>query len=106
MAYRACRRHEAEALYARQLVDHMKAEHGADSPEYAAQLNNLALIGRVNKGRYKEAERLYRQALEIDSQNHRRRASRLRHGHLNNLALGGEGAGAVWGGRDGCTVRP
>jgi tetratricopeptide (TPR) repeat protein len=41
------------------------SEHGETSAEYATELNNLALVVQA-KGRYEQAEGLFRKALDID----------------------------------------
>ena len=75
----------AEAVpLAQRYAEAMKARHGADHPEYATALNNLALVFH-HQGRYAEAERLYKTSLRI-------RETALGHNHsstatsLNNLA--------------------
>ena len=60
------RRHdEAEPLY-RQALEISEKTIGTEHPDYATNLNNLALLLGV-MGRHDEAEPLFRQAMEIDA---------------------------------------
>ena len=62
--YRAQGRYsEAEPLYKRSLLI-IEEQLGADHPDTATSLNNLALL-YDNMGRYSEAEPLYKRALTI-----------------------------------------
>ena len=63
MAWRLGKSAEGIALYER-LRHAAKARHGADSPQYATQLNNLASLV-LAQGRFAEAETLYGEALAI-----------------------------------------
>ena len=47
------------------LLPLVAAEHGVDHKQYAAALNNLALVYHA-QGRYDLAEETYKHALEID----------------------------------------
>ncbi|MBN1271318.1 MAG: tetratricopeptide repeat protein [Candidatus Aminicenantes bacterium] len=73
----------AESLFRNCLerVDHAKGEVHKD---YAAFLNNLALVLEY-QGKYEEAEKLYRQALDIDEKTIGREHPGYAK-HLNNLA--------------------
>jgi len=75
---------EAEGLY-REALEIDRATIGAGHPDYAARLNNLALVVRA-QGRTEEAEGLHREALEIGrvtiGEAHPDYATRL-----NNLAV-------------------
>ena len=54
-----------EALpYAQRVVDIVRKVKGENDPDYAAGLNNLALLYKT-MGEYAKAEPLYKQALEI-----------------------------------------
>lgn len=63
MTWRLAKGEEAVNVY-EQLVALVKEEHGAESAEYATQLNNLAGVVQA-QGRYAAAEGLFRKALAI-----------------------------------------
>src|SRR5258708_23351711 len=55
----------AEAVtLAERYAEAMKSRHGAEAPQYAIALNNLAELYRA-QGRYAEAEPLYKRSLAI-----------------------------------------
>ncbi len=83
MTWRLHKTEEGLVVHER-LAEAAKQAHGAQSAEYATQINNLAGVVEA-QGRYEEAEALNREALEIDratiGERHPSYAT-----HLNNLA--------------------
>lgn len=77
-------RYEAALPHFRKVLAQAEARYGADSPMLALEFNNLAEIHRLS-GRPKEAEPLYKRAIELDE-----RAGEDNPGlatSLNNLAM-------------------
>jgi tetratricopeptide (TPR) repeat protein len=56
--------HQSEKIY-KQLIFLQKIVHGQNSLDYAESLDNLGTLYFYNKKRYKEANKLFKQALEI-----------------------------------------
>ncbi|MFT5742594.1 MAG: tetratricopeptide (TPR) repeat protein [Paracoccaceae bacterium] len=63
MTWHLAKTEEARTAY-EGLVNRAKSEFGGESPEYASQLNNLALVVQA-QGRFPEAEALLNEAREI-----------------------------------------
>ena len=77
-------KYAAAVPIAQRYVAVMKARHGADHPEYATALNNLALLYH-HLGQHAEAERLYKDSLRITETAHGRDHPSIAT-PLNNLA--------------------
>jgi tetratricopeptide (TPR) repeat protein len=65
MELRWAGQYSAAVPLAERYAEAMKSRHGAEAPQYATALNNVAMLYRT-LGRYAEAEPMYQRALAID----------------------------------------